>query len=591
MFRLWVRRCVNSLLAATAVGAALLAVVPPSPVSAQIGGYGDVPDNAFYATPVADLAAESVFGGTECETGFCPDEPIDRKTMAVWMVRVLDGSDPPAVSRTRFDDVDAGSFYAPFIERMAELGVTRGCGGGSGFCPDRTVTRAEMAAFISRGYDLPQGPDPGFSDVPSDARYRADAARLAASEISIGCGDGTMFCPEQDTTRAQMATFLWRAENPDWQSPTDEQSPPDGTDITVTGTDNSTRLQVSYDESASRATASWQPSTQEQVDYYVLQWRRVWEEFNSELHQVVDAGDLQADRYSFQIPNFDVYAVRVISVRGTTGAVSAEIEVASQAHRLRSLIKERIVDVYQDNHPWIRDTWQHMNSPKFHFSVYGRGSTAKVYSSGDADGKWASSLTVKPFVLDYFDNYLDVIIHELAHVYTLTNGINENSGPVGIGYLYFHLLILDYPGANPNQCLGHELYADIGRILFFDYEFDPVLGTRDGGGGYWASCGLQLSPPEVATVKHDAVDVAQAAFYGQHMPNWFYRNYQKADGSIDLDKLWADINTRKEYRVARTRIIYHLRGEFGGFCSNEQVRQFLNGQIDNLRQPWRDGGC
>ena len=102
--------------------AALLSVAPPSPVSAQTGGYGDVPDDAYYTTPVADLAAESVFDGTECEAGFCPGEAIDRKTMAVWIVRVLDGDDPPAVAQTRFDDVDAESFYAAFIERMADLG-------------------------------------------------------------------------------------------------------------------------------------------------------------------------------------------------------------------------------------------------------------------------------------------------------------------------------------------------------------------------------------------------------------------------------------------------------------------------------------
>ena len=218
---------VGALLATAAVVAALLAVAPPSPVSAQTGEYGDVPDDAYYATPVADLAAESVFDGTECEAGFCPGEAIARKTMAVWIVRVLDGDDPPAVAQTRFDDVDAESLYAAFIERMADLGVTQGCGDGSGFCPDGTVTRAQMAAFISRAYDLPDGPDPGFSDVSADAWYAADAARLAASKISVGCGDGTEFCPGSDTTRAQMATFLWRAENPDWQTTTIEQSPPE----------------------------------------------------------------------------------------------------------------------------------------------------------------------------------------------------------------------------------------------------------------------------------------------------------------------------------------------------------------------------
>ena len=173
--------------------------------------YVDVPADAYYAVPVRTLAQDGVFAGTLCEDGFCPSEPVDRKTMAVWTVRVLDGDDPPAVSETRFDDVDADGFHAPFIERMAELGVTTGCGDGTRFCPDDTVTRAQMAVFLSRAYNLAEGPDPGFRDVASDAWFAAGVAALAASGITKGCGDGTTFCPNNPTTRAQMATFLHRA--------------------------------------------------------------------------------------------------------------------------------------------------------------------------------------------------------------------------------------------------------------------------------------------------------------------------------------------------------------------------------------------
>ena len=193
-------------------------LVPASPVAAQQGGngqdagpYPDTPVGAFYAEPVAQLAERGVFAGTLCESGFCPDDPTDRKTMAVWVVRMLDEQDPAPVTQSRFDDVSSGSFYAPFIERMFELRVTVGCGDGSGFCPDNPVTRAQMAVFLSRAYDLPEGPDPGFSDVPVDAWFARDVSKLAASGITKGCGDGTQFCPGRDTSRAEMATFLWRA--------------------------------------------------------------------------------------------------------------------------------------------------------------------------------------------------------------------------------------------------------------------------------------------------------------------------------------------------------------------------------------------
>ena len=81
----------------------------------------------------------------------------------------------------------------------------------NGFCPDDTVTRDEMAVFLTRAFGLDPGPDPGFSDVAPDVWYYDEVAALAASGITAGCGDGTTFCPGRHTTRAQMATFLARA--------------------------------------------------------------------------------------------------------------------------------------------------------------------------------------------------------------------------------------------------------------------------------------------------------------------------------------------------------------------------------------------
>ncbi len=203
------RRCYMPVVVAVAV---LSAALPPLiAVAEDDDAYRDVPADAYYAVPVQTLAADGIFDGTLCDDGFCPSEPIDRKTMAVWVVRVLDVEDPPTISRTRFNDVDAASFFAPFIERMAELGITTGCSDGSSFCPDRQVTRAEMAVFLSRSYNLPDGPDPGFADVPSDAWYAPEVARLANSGITVGCKSGTAFCPGGDTTRGEMTTFLFRA--------------------------------------------------------------------------------------------------------------------------------------------------------------------------------------------------------------------------------------------------------------------------------------------------------------------------------------------------------------------------------------------
>ena len=185
------------------------------PVQAQPGAFADVPSGAYYTAAVVELATDGVFAGTECGDGlFCPDMPVTRWQMAVWTVRVLDGQEPPAIDEYRFIDVDRRHWYAAHVDRMYQLGVTAGCGDGTNFCPDRSVTRAEMAVFLTRAFDLPSGLDPGFADVPTDAWYADQVAAVASSGITSGCGDGTNFCPSLATTRAQIAAFLHRAINP-----------------------------------------------------------------------------------------------------------------------------------------------------------------------------------------------------------------------------------------------------------------------------------------------------------------------------------------------------------------------------------------
>ncbi len=230
-------RQVGALVATVAAVVSLLVQISPV-VAQQAGGvaqdartYPDTPPNRYFSEPVARLAERGLFEGTLCEGGFCPDTTIDRKTAAVWIVRMLDDQDPAPVSESSVDDVEHGSFFAPFIERLFEIGVTRGCGTRTRFCPDRTVTRAEMAGFLSRAFHLPDGPDPGFTDVPVDAWYADEVSRLAASGITTGCGDGTTFCPGQHTTRGQMATFLWRARS---LRPIADPQPPNASDCMFT---------------------------------------------------------------------------------------------------------------------------------------------------------------------------------------------------------------------------------------------------------------------------------------------------------------------------------------------------------------------
>ena len=120
---------------------------------------------------------------------------------------------PPAATGTVFNDVTSGDFAAAFIEQLAADGVTSGCGGGN-YCPNDGVTRAQMAVFLLRGkygaaYTPPPATGTAFDDVPLGTFADGWIEQLAAEGITGGCGGGS-YCPGDIVTRAQMAVFLVR---------------------------------------------------------------------------------------------------------------------------------------------------------------------------------------------------------------------------------------------------------------------------------------------------------------------------------------------------------------------------------------------
>ena len=293
--------------------------------------YGDVSLDNVHSDNIRKLTKAGVFVGTECASNeFCPNRPLSRRTFAIWMVRVLDGDeapgfvDPTVGGRSRFADVRANEREALFIDRLAELEVTAGCKSEPlRYCPETSVSRAQMASFLSRAFQLPPAAEAGFADVSADNVHRDNINRLSASGITTGCkSEPKSYCPQQATTRAQMASFLaramaWRDGESDQQvNNPDEGQQPEET-IIVTGRDHSLQLRTSYDETAERATVSWQPSTDkpDQIDHYVLQWRQHWQDFGSDKQQTIDPDDIVGGQYRFRIPDYAPHAVRVITVR------------------------------------------------------------------------------------------------------------------------------------------------------------------------------------------------------------------------------------------------------------------------------------
>ena len=117
---------------------------------------------------------------------------------------------PPPPTGTMFHDVHTSTFAAGWIEKLAADGITSGCGNGN-YCPNAIVTRAQMAVFLMRakhasGY-VPPPPVGLFSDLALTSPFTPWVEELANEGVTAGCGNGK-YCPNTADTRGQMAAFL-----------------------------------------------------------------------------------------------------------------------------------------------------------------------------------------------------------------------------------------------------------------------------------------------------------------------------------------------------------------------------------------------
>jgi glucose/arabinose dehydrogenase len=106
-----------------------------------------------------------------------------------------------------FSDVTTSKFLDDIMWLYNE-GITSGCGQDR-FCPQDDVTRAQMATFLTRALDLPPAGGDFFTDDEGNT-HEANINRIAAADITTGCATNR-FCPDNEVNRGAMATFLDRA--------------------------------------------------------------------------------------------------------------------------------------------------------------------------------------------------------------------------------------------------------------------------------------------------------------------------------------------------------------------------------------------
>jgi len=143
---------------------------------------------------------------------FHAKDKVDRAQAVVMIGRAvgLDGKQ----RATKFSDVKKSHYASGFIASATDKKITGGVGGGK-FAPERSLTRAEMASFIARAFNLSDKSSVNYSDVSKSHPHYDDIAKITNAGISNGTGKG--FKPDAAITREEFSVMVARAKEPSFQ--------------------------------------------------------------------------------------------------------------------------------------------------------------------------------------------------------------------------------------------------------------------------------------------------------------------------------------------------------------------------------------
>ena len=168
----------------------------------------DVPAGSYYEDAVIWAVDKGITTGTSATT-FNPNGICTRAQAVTFLWRAA-GSPAPKTKVMPFADVKAGSYYYDAVLWAVEQGITKGTS-DTMFSPDATCTRAQIVTFLWRANGSPAvSGNSAFTDVASDAYYAAAVTWAEKNNITGGIGGG-LFGSNNNCTRAQIVTFIYRS--------------------------------------------------------------------------------------------------------------------------------------------------------------------------------------------------------------------------------------------------------------------------------------------------------------------------------------------------------------------------------------------
>ncbi len=171
--------------------------------------FTDVDSNAYYYDAVQWAVNEEITAGTSA-AAFSPNSPCNRAQIVTFLWRAA-GS-PEVKGKNPFTDVSPDAYYYGAVQWAVKEGITSGTS-ATAFSPNTTCTRAQAVTFLHRANGSPSS-DKGttFTDVAAGTYYEKAVAWAVEKNITKGTS-ANEFSPNANCTRAQIVTFLYRANS------------------------------------------------------------------------------------------------------------------------------------------------------------------------------------------------------------------------------------------------------------------------------------------------------------------------------------------------------------------------------------------
>ena len=353
---------------ASVSGSVSLAVDSTTPTFSDPRIYSDVGSSSDYYKQVQSLARGGVFDQTNCTGGnFCPDTPIKRWQFAVWLVRALGEDDFDGTETNRFTDVDSSDWWAPYVNKIDELGIYTGClQSPAKYCPESSVNRGHMAIWLARGFELPNPGQYGFTDIGGSNAHNAD--RVVAAEITTACNQEPLeFCAGTGVTKAQMAVFIFRALDW-WQLNTIAESSrvPDNiflTDYNEFSWYIKTQVVDRYGgDDQPWLQAAWNVTNRSTFDYKYSSYYMTGVHYGGAYPQVdhphTVASAMTTQPYKFNLGYHDTFAHELAHVYTLSNRVSETPAALAAAHLYFSELTQG--DAKCESHELLADTAKHL---------------------------------------------------------------------------------------------------------------------------------------------------------------------------------------------------------------------------------------